>query len=229
MLENVEIRGWPNQKLIIELKYLVHLTELSIYDCENLESFPDNELPNLTSLKNLEIVNCRSMEASFPRGIWPPNLCSLSIGKLKKPILEWGPQNFPTSLVNLRLFGGDDGVSSCSQLSLLLPSSLTSLHIIKFEKLESVSMGLQHLTSLQVLSFFNCRSLKELSHPQHLTSLQHLFIQECPNMMDLPEMILPSLLSLQIILCPKLKERWSKTGSHWPLISHIPRIDIWGS
>ncbi|KAM0006284.1 putative virus X resistance protein-like, coiled-coil [Helianthus debilis subsp. tardiflorus] len=249
MLENVEISGWPNQKSIIELKYLVHLTRLYIEDCENLESFPDNELPNLTSLKNLHIVNCQSMDASFPRGIWPPNLCFLTIGELKKPILEWGPQNFPTSLVKLRLYGGEDGVSSCSQLSHLLPSSLTSLTIYGFEKLESVSMGLQHLTSLQRLefcgcpnlkkvsdlqhltslqhlSFFYCPNLKELSHPQPHTSLQHLSFHYCPNMMDLPEMILPSLLSLQICLCPKLKERWSKSGSHWPLVSHIPCIYI---
>ncbi|KAM0006288.1 putative virus X resistance protein-like, coiled-coil [Helianthus debilis subsp. tardiflorus] len=248
MLESVEIRGWPNLKSIIELKYLVHLTTLTIYYCENLESFPDNELSNLTSLKKLHIVNCQSMDASFPRGIWPPNLCSLKIGKLKKPILEWGPQNFLTSLVKLSLWG-DDGVSSCNQLSLLLPSSLTYLKITRFEKLETVSMGLQHLTSLQDLSFddcpslkklshsqhltslqhlsfHNCPSLKELSNPHHLTSLQHLYFRSCPNMMDLPEMILPSLLSLGIDCCPKLKERWSKSGSHWPLISHIPCIDI---
>ncbi|KAJ0850950.1 putative virus X resistance protein-like, coiled-coil [Helianthus annuus] len=226
MLENVEISGWPNQKSIIELKYLVHLTRLYIEDCENLESFPDNELPNLTSLKNLHIVNCQSMDASFPRGIWPPNLCFLTIGELKKPILEWGPQNFPTSLVKLRLYGGEDGVSSCSQLSHLLPSSLTSLTIYGFEKLESVSMGLQHLTSLQRLEFCGCPNLKKVSDLQHLTSLQHLYFIICPNMMDLPEMILPSLLSLQICLCPKLKERWSKSGSHWPLVSHIPCIYI---
>ncbi|KAJ0716769.1 putative P-loop containing nucleoside triphosphate hydrolase, leucine-rich repeat domain superfamily [Helianthus annuus] len=251
MLEYVVIRGWPNQKSIIELKYLVHLTTLTISNCENLESFPDSELPNLTSLKNLHIVNCRRMDTSFPRGIWPPNLCSLCIGKLKKPILEWGPQKFPTSLVKLRLYGGEDGVSSCSQLSHLLPSSLIFLEMNEFEKLESVSMGLrhltalqrmefwscrnlkkvshlQHLTSLQRLSFFDCPSLKELSHPQPHTSLQHLYFHSCPNMMDLPEMMLPSLLSLYIwINCPKLKERWSKSGSHWPLISHIPCIYIW--
>ncbi|MFS7926680.1 putative leucine-rich repeat domain superfamily [Helianthus anomalus] len=226
MIENVEIGGWPNQKSIIELKYLVHLTTLYISYCENLESFPDNELPNLTSLKRLQIVNCQSMEASFPRGIWPPNLCSLSIGKLKKPILEWGPQNFPTSLVELTLWG-DDGVSSCSQLSLLLPSSLTSLELKEFEELESVSMGLQHLTSLQRLEFWICPNLKKISDLQHLTSLRYLSFTSCPNMMDLPEMILPSLLSLGIRgNCPKLKERWSKSSSHWPLVSHIPCIDI---
>ncbi|KAI3504036.1 hypothetical protein L1887_32580 [Cichorium endivia] len=108
------------------------------------------------------------MDASFSGGLWPPKLCSLTIGGLKKPISKWGPQNFPTSLVDLVLIGGEsEDVSNFSQLSHLLPSSLTSLSIIEFEKVESVSMGLQHLTSLQ-----------------------HLSIQNCPKTRDLPEMLL---------------------------------------
>jgi Leucine-rich repeat (LRR) protein len=201
MLEYVQI-GWRNLKSIIELNYLVHLTELKISHCESLESFPDNVLSSLTSLKELVIVNCPSMDACFPRGVWPPNLCFLGIGKLKKLISEWGPQNFPSSLVQLYLHG-DDGVSSCSQFSHLLPSSLTSLQIMEFEKLESDSMGLQHLTSLQHLRFY-----------------------DCPNMMDLSEVLLPSLLSLTITRCPNLKERCSKRGGYWSLISHIPLLRI---
>ncbi|KAI3504082.1 hypothetical protein L1887_32626 [Cichorium endivia] len=113
------------------------------------------------------------MDASFPCGIWPPKLCRLEIGGLKKPISEWGPQNFPTSLVSLALYGGPyDDVSNFVQLSHLLPSSLTYLHIDGFEKVESVSTGLQHLTSLQ-----------------------RLFIYNCPKIMDLPEKLLPSLLT----------------------------------
>ncbi|KAJ0483317.1 putative P-loop containing nucleoside triphosphate hydrolase, leucine-rich repeat domain superfamily [Helianthus annuus] len=250
MLEYVHICNWPNLKSMIELNCLVHLTELIIEHCKNIESFPDT----LTSLKKLEIFNCPKLEVSFPGGnltslkqliirecprmdaslpgwVWPPNLCSLKIGKLKKPFSEWGPQSFPTSLVALSLHGGgggEDGVSSFTQLSHLLPSSLTSLQIIGFWKLESVSMGLQHLTSLQKLSFDVCFNLKKVSwHPQHLPYLHHLTFSHCPKMMDLPEMLLPSLLSLNIGNdCPKLKERCSKNGSYWPLISHIPCIEI---
>ncbi|KAJ0677162.1 putative P-loop containing nucleoside triphosphate hydrolase, leucine-rich repeat domain superfamily [Helianthus annuus] len=197
------ISGWPNLKSIVELNYLVHLTNLRIESCECLESFPDNELPGLTSLLHLGITNCPSMDASFPRGFWPPKLLSLKIGKLKKPISEWGPQNFPTSLFHLTLYGED--VSTCSQFSRLLPSSLTSLKIDEFEKLESFSTGLRHLTSLEHLHFFNC-----------------------PNLMDLPDMLLPSLLSFIIRNCPNLIERCSTRGCYWPLISDIPCIDIPG-
>ncbi|KAJ0860490.1 putative leucine-rich repeat domain superfamily [Helianthus annuus] len=171
-----------------------------------MESFPDHELPNLPSLTSLVIFSCQSTDASFPRGFWPPKLHTLYIGGLKKPIIEWGPQNFPTSLVRLVLHCGEseeDDVSRCSQLSPLLPSSLTSLGISRFKKLKSVSMGLQHLTSLQ-----------------------HLFLSDCPKMKHLPDILLPSLLSLSIMYCPKLEGRCSRRGSYWSRISHIPCIRI---
>ncbi|KAJ0860466.1 putative virus X resistance protein-like, coiled-coil [Helianthus annuus] len=207
MLQSVSIIRWPNLTKIIELKQLIHLTSLAIGSCPNMESFPDHELPCLTSLTNLVIYNCPGTDASFPRGFWPPNLQSLKIGGLKKPILEWGPQNFPTSLVRLGLFCGDsdeDDVSRCSQLSYLLPSSLTYLGLIGFEKLKSVSsVGLQHLTSLQ-----------------------HLLLWHCPKMKHLPDNLLPSFLSLNIDECRKLEGRCSRGGSYWSRISHIPCITI---
>uniref|UniRef100_A0A251SY52 Putative leucine-rich repeat domain, L domain-like protein n=1 Tax=Helianthus annuus TaxID=4232 RepID=A0A251SY52_HELAN len=230
MLEYVWISGWRNLKSIIEVNCLVHLTELMIHNCENLESFPDTltslkkleiiKCPklevsflgdNLTSLKELSIRNCRRMDACLPGWVWPPNLQFLIIEKLKKPFSEWGPQSFPTSLVKLEIYGGgEDGVSGCSQFSHLLPSSLTSLQITEFKNLESVSMGLQHLTSLQHLSFSFCPNLKKVT-----------------KMMNLPETLLPSLLRLEIRFnCPVLKERCSKKGSSWPQISHIPCIHI---
>ncbi|KAF5775324.1 putative virus X resistance protein-like, coiled-coil [Helianthus annuus] len=248
MLEHVWIRDWPNLKSIVELNCLVHITELFIHDCESLESFPNNltsleklvirNCPkldvsfvgeNLRSLEELSIINCSSMDSPFLSWVWPPNLRSLEIGKLKKPFSEWGPQTFPTSLVKLSLYGGgEDGAGSCSEFSHLLHSSLTSLQIHGFEKLESFTTDLHHL---QDLSFWYCPNLKKVSsHPQHLTFLHHLTFYRCPKMMDLPELLLPSLLSLNIRDdCPKLKERCSKKGSYWPLISHIPYIYILGS
>ncbi|PWA87370.1 NBS-LRR resistance-like protein [Artemisia annua] len=233
MLEVVWIRSLANLKSINELTCFIHLTELRIQDCSSIKSFPAADLPNLTSLTHLTISDCSSME-SFPAadlpnltslkylkisdcksmdvdsfGVWPPNLGSLEIGRLKKPIskLMVGPQNFPPSLVRLTLYGGsaeEDDVTSGSQLSHMLPSSLTTLVLLYFKKLKSVSNGLQHLTSLQ-----------------------HLSIIFCPKMKDLPEELLPSLLSLGIEGCTdEMKEKTSRRGSYWPLISYIPEVDI---
>ncbi|KAJ0566348.1 putative P-loop containing nucleoside triphosphate hydrolase, leucine-rich repeat domain superfamily [Helianthus annuus] len=205
-LQYVMLIALPNLTTIIELSHFIHLTILLICSCSNMESFPDHELPNLTSLTHLGIYNCPSADASFPRGFWPPKLQTLHIGgSKKKPILEWRPQNFPTSLVNLTLFGGpsDNDVSRCSQLSHLLPSSLTSLGIVGFKKLKSVSVGLQHLTSLQ-----------------------HLFLGGCSEVRHLPEILLPSLLSFKIKACRNLEGRCSRRGSYWSRISHIPCIKI---
>ncbi|XP_035838346.1 putative disease resistance protein At3g14460 [Helianthus annuus] len=201
-LTELEIEGCKNMKAFGDLQ-LPNLISWRISDCENLESFPDLQLSNLTILKDMFIRNCPMVDAFFPRGLWPPKLVKLTTGGLKKPISEWGNQNFPPSLVHLMLFN-EPQVRNFSQLSHLFPSSLTYLEIFEFDKLESVSTGLQHLTSLQ-----------------------HLTIYSCPKVNDLPEKLLPSLLSLTIWRCPKLKERCKGRGSHyWPLISHIPCINI---
>ncbi|KAM0069319.1 putative leucine-rich repeat domain superfamily [Helianthus debilis subsp. tardiflorus] len=201
-LTHLYIISCKNMKAFGDLQ-LPNLIHWSIWNCENLESFPDLQLSNLTMLKVLLVRKCPMIDASFPRGLWPPNLCSLEVGGLKKPISEWGYQNFPTSLVRLMLCYEPD-VRNFSQLSHLFPSSLTYLSIWNFDKLESLSRGLQHLTSLQ-----------------------HLTIYSCPKLNDLPESLLHSLLSLIIDECPKLKERCEGRGSHyWPRISHIPRIEI---
>ncbi|KAM0009632.1 putative P-loop containing nucleoside triphosphate hydrolase, leucine-rich repeat domain superfamily [Helianthus debilis subsp. tardiflorus] len=201
-LTHLYIRSCKNVKSFGDLQ-LPNLISWMIWYCENLESFPDLQLSNLTMLKHMCISNCPMIDASFPRGLWPPKLVRLEVGGLKKPISEWGNQNFPASLVDLRLYNEPD-VRNFSQLSHLFPSSLTNLSILNSDKLESLSMGLQHLTSLQ-----------------------HLDIWYCPKVNDLPETLLPSLLSLRIEECPKLKERCEGRGSHyWPRISHIPKIHI---
>nr|XP_043630142.1 putative disease resistance RPP13-like protein 1 [Erigeron canadensis] len=86
MLEYVYIEGWPNLKSMNGLLNSIHLTSLVISNCRYIESFPDLELPNLTSLTHLAIMYCPSMDGYFPRGNWPPRLTTLVIGGLKRPI-----------------------------------------------------------------------------------------------------------------------------------------------
>ncbi|PWA85679.1 Disease resistance protein [Artemisia annua] len=135
------------------------LKSLEIYECKNLNSFPHEHLQSLTSLEEMTICDCPNMDNSFPCGLWPPNLKKLRIGYLKKPMSEWGLQNYPTSLVTLSLYGKDSGVvsfeveenaSNATSKSFLLPSSLTYLTVSDFTEVESLSEVLQHHPSLKV-------------------------------------------------------------------------------
>ncbi|KAK9069126.1 hypothetical protein SSX86_013242 [Deinandra increscens subsp. villosa] len=244
-LEYLHIWDMPNLRLFPE-GCLLHLTTLQIYGCDsiesipdtgygflpslclrslyiikckNLKSFPQEHLQSLASLERLEIHNCPSLDDSFPCGLWPPNLSCLVIGCLKKPISEWGQQNFPTSLIDLLLYGGNSGVISfakaeedtrnknttSSSSSFLLPPSLTCLTINNFMELESVSEGMQHLECLEVLQVFFC-----------------------PKLRDLPETLLPSLSSLSIAECNKLRKKCDsrRKGKYWPIISQIPKLHL---
>ncbi|XP_052621236.1 putative disease resistance protein At3g14460 [Lactuca sativa] len=152
------------------------LTSLDIRNCKNLKSFPYEHFQSLTSLEQLSIYDCQSIDYTFPCGLWPPNLSSLVIGCLNKPMSEWSPQNFPTSLVELHLNGKNSGVvsfvvekdvkntttTSSSSLSFLLPKSLASLTLDDFMNVESVSEVLQHLSCLKRLHIMSCPKLRDL-------------------------------------------------------------------
>ncbi|KAL7617810.1 hypothetical protein Lser_V15G03611 [Lactuca serriola] len=162
------------------------LRSLEINDCKNLKSFPYEHFQSLTSLERLEIRICPSMDYSFPCGVWPPNLRKLGIGGLNKPMSEWGPQNFPTSLVELKLYGNGSGVvsfavaedgrntttpTSSSSSSFLLPPSLVSLRLFGFTDVESFSEVLPHLPCLKRLHIISCpkiTDLKTTSGPSNL-------------------------------------------------------------
>ncbi|XP_076911260.1 putative disease resistance RPP13-like protein 1 [Bidens hawaiensis] len=192
------------------------LRYLTIIDCKNLKSFPHEHLQRLTSLEVMHKRNCPSLDYSFPCGLWPPNLSSISIGGLKKPISQWGMQIFPTSLVRLSLFGDEKSEVSFAKAeedmsrssSFLLPSSLITLYISDFRELESLSNGLKHLTGLQ-----------------------HLTIVGCPKLRDFPETLLPSLSSLRLWVSdcsPELRKKCrSRKGKYWPILSQIPNLELY--
>nr|XP_043611884.1 putative disease resistance RPP13-like protein 1 [Erigeron canadensis] len=151
---------------------------LKVSGCRNIKSICQEHLQSLGSLEEMRIWKCPRMEDSFPsRGmLWPRNLRKLSIGELKKPMSEWGLQNYPPSLVKLDLQGKNSGVVSfgimeeeqhhhnntTSSGCFLLPPSLTHLWIFSFEEVESVSEVLQHLPHLQELDILDCPKLRDV-------------------------------------------------------------------
>ncbi|KAK5787271.1 hypothetical protein PVK06_041924 [Gossypium arboreum] len=233
-LESILIRGAQKFKPLPRgLDKLGHLQEIRLFSCPNLVSFEESGLPttnlrllvihdcenfgvlpmcinNFTSLRHLVLWDC-SADISFPEEGFPTNLTSLAISKAPKiytSLVEWG-FNRLTSLQELNIGGeGCSRVVSFPEeaIGMMLPPSLTHIIIRRFENLEFMcSKGLQHITSLQLLSIYYCPKLTFLPEKDMLLSLKELYIYNCQL----------------------LEEGCSKgNGREWSKISHIPLVRI---
>ncbi|XP_031271026.1 putative disease resistance protein At3g14460 [Pistacia vera] len=206
-LQEITIQGCPSFVSFPEEGLpSMNLRKLEISNCEELGALP-NRIHNLTSLKDISIGWCPSM-ISFPVNGFPTSLASLCIedAKFCKPLFDWGLHRL-SSLTDLTIDGGCPDVVSfpLEEIGMMLPTSLTCLRISNFPNLECISYDIRNLTSLEKLSLYNCYKLKSF-----------------------PEEGLPSsLLQLKITRCPILKQRCKKyEGRYWPIISHIPYIQI---
>ncbi|XP_039162383.1 putative disease resistance RPP13-like protein 1 [Eucalyptus grandis] len=168
--------------------------------CLRLESCPkikSLEWHRLTSLQELQIWDCENIEC-FPEGGLPPNLRSFHIRgckDMKQPVREWGLPML-TSLERLVMEGssmGGDGDKECfpskeddeDSWSLLFPSSLVSLILGNMMNVERLSSGLRnHLSFLRYLRIVNCPKLRDLPEDGLPPSLQQLFISDCENLKD---------------------------------------------
>ncbi|KAJ4835260.1 hypothetical protein Tsubulata_019646 [Turnera subulata] len=182
---------------------LPSLTELSLFRCTKLKSFPEGGLPS--SIEKLKIALCDGIE-SPPEGGFPSNLKELHIWGCDKLVANrnnWGLGALP-SLLSLRL-ESCKGVESFPE-ERLLPSSLNSLQLLYLRQLKSLDYkGLQHLSSLTELKLWGCTELHYLPEEGLPSSLEHLELWDCHH---------------------TLVQRCQEGGEDWPMISHIPKIKI---
>ncbi|XP_027338173.1 putative disease resistance protein At3g14460 [Abrus precatorius] len=139
----------PNQMQSL----LPTLTELSICDCPEIESFPEMGLPS--SLSSLVITNCLKLTALRMQWNLPSTLTSLTISGIYEIV-----ESFP-----------EDG---------LLPDTLTYLSIEKVLMLKLDCKKLQYLTSLKYLWIVNCPMLESMTEASLPCSLIKLTIRSCP-------------------------------------------------
>ncbi|CAK7329182.1 unnamed protein product [Dovyalis caffra] len=221
-LKTIEFSRCRRIQSLPSLHNLSHRSRLKIEFCNELESFSDQELPSLTSLEIFDCLKLRSLPnhmdslrqlmikncyglVSFPETGLPPKLNLLRVENLRQPISEWRLHTL-TSLKRLEISDTTDEDCFPDDDGLLLPTSLTSLHIHNQKKLKSISSGIQHLTSLEALTFW-----------------------DCPELQVLPKEGFPATLrNLQILNCPLLGERCLKEeGDYWPIIAHIRQVVVY--
>uniref|UniRef100_A0A6N2L2A9 Rx N-terminal domain-containing protein n=1 Tax=Salix viminalis TaxID=40686 RepID=A0A6N2L2A9_SALVM len=202
-----QLKPRPEMMLHDDMSWLIprYLRTLTIYNCKNLKSLP-YEMQKLTSLQKLTICSCPAWNPF--QMVMPPNLTSLVIWDcdgIDGCLSNWNLQ----SLAFLRDFSiaGQCFLNTVSfpDEKCLLPTTLTSIWIARLPKLESLSMQLRSLANLEELE-----------------------IADCPKLKSLPrEGLPPALGRLSIRNCLLMTKRCSKEkGVYWPLISHIPCVEI---
>ncbi|KAK4592146.1 hypothetical protein RGQ29_016589 [Quercus rubra] len=178
-----------------------NLSEIVIFECENLKSLPEGMHTLLPSLVRLQLCDCRELE-SFPEGGLPSSLESLEIRWCEKLIsrrMELGLQGLH-SLRSFTISGYDNELESFPDEA-LLPPNLTDFAIRYLPNLKSLNgKGFQHLTSLKHLNIQRCKNLDCLLEDVLPTSLCDLFIYDCRSHLLVNNMCLTHPLSIMPLL-----------------------------
>ncbi|KAK6933870.1 Rx, N-terminal [Dillenia turbinata] len=243
-LESIYFNKYPSLKSLPKClgssTQLTNLADLTIWNCEGIEWFPEEGLSSL-NLRRLGIDGCKNLK-SLPNNI--QNLTSLEYLVIHCcPSLEWIPPQKGGLPHNLRVLE----IYHCERLEESLDwshhlhthSALTSLFIEgEFREVVSVLDDDSRLLplpppSLNLLRIAGLRNLERISSSRGLNSLRHLKIGDCPMLQNLPNQgILPSLLELYIWGCPLLKpkcleEEGGEYSSHLSLIPRVSILDSW--
>ncbi|XP_030475411.1 putative disease resistance RPP13-like protein 1 [Syzygium oleosum] len=233
----------------INIDRLQSLQEIEIRDCENLRSLPPC-LHALSHLTSLALVKCPALELecfpllplsisrfslkecpkikSLPNQLYRlPYLCELAISECES-ITCFPDRGLPPQLQELTVW-------KCGNMKQPVREWLTPLTSLQFLWIEGNAGGageekdlrLPLPSSLLHLRMYDMRKVERLASSLP-PSLQSLWIDNCPKLRELPQDGLPpSLEWLWIRGCGILEERCKKgTGRYWPLIREIPRVRL---
>ncbi|XP_047180608.1 putative disease resistance protein RGA3 [Vigna umbellata] len=187
--------------LPVEFSRLGALQTLFIANWYDVEYFPEHVLEGLTSLRILDISNCKKLK-SLSEGV-------RHLARLERLMISGCP-----ALVALP--------SNMSQLS--------ALRYVLIEYCFTLPDGLQRVPSLRVLYIYECTCTSLPDWLGDMTTLEELRIHCCWELRSLPSSIqrLTNLSRLNIRECPHLKKRCKReTGEDWQYIKHIPKIELY--
>lgn len=221
LLAHLKIEGCPELRMRC-LQNLTSLYSLSISDCLNISSLPEETLCNLTALEELTVSGCRELAMlQFQALVSLKRLTVENCPMLKSSSLLPSSSLEYLEINNTPLSGLLHNLTSLLALQIHSCPQMTS-----FAREEE---ELQKLTSLQSLYIYDCVNLEFLPGAlDRLTSLERLYLQNCPQIQSLPENGLPSSLNiLDIRNCSMLEDRCRKDeGPDWLKIAHIPKLDV---
>ncbi|KAI9199059.1 hypothetical protein LWI28_026639 [Acer negundo] len=200
-----------------ELVGLSALETLDISCCDEFESFPEQGMEGLKSLKNLQLHECRKF-TTLSEGL---QLLSC----LEKLTLTGCPElvalpdgiKYLNSLKHLEISGDHIKIESLSHN----PCGFGPVYICPFNREEPIGSpklavlpeALRYVPALQSLYISGYPNLASLPHwLGDLTSLQTLLINYCPKLSSLPASIqgLTKLQKLAFLGCPELVKRCEK-------------------
>ncbi|XP_050283874.1 putative disease resistance protein RGA4 isoform X2 [Quercus robur] len=240
------LKGWWRSASMTDHQQHQHNRSLPSFPC--LSSFWIINCPNMTSMplcpyleNDLSLRNVSSK--LFQETILPSSSSSSSshLSKLKHMSIGNLPDvvSLPDGLVSNLISLESLYIYSCKELNLGSDvdgmewrhlNRLIHLRFYGLPKLNSLPVGLQHVTTLETLYIENCENLKTLPRwIGNLISLKQFTIYNCLNLKSLPDEMrdLSSLQKLEIYDCPELQRRCEKeTGQDWDKIAHITKVDI---
>ncbi|XP_059452215.1 disease resistance protein RGA2-like [Corylus avellana] len=159
--------------------HLSKLKTLVLKRLEELEYLPEEWLQKLTSLKTVNISQCRKLRVKLS-----PLFQQLTA-------LEYLWIDDITELIS----NEDDEGAQC-----LGPTALRKLYILNVRSLVSLPTAIRHFTTLRDLSIGDCPSLMSLPEGiGDLNSLEMLSFVNCPSLISLPEGMHPGA-DLQLVL-----------------------------
>ncbi|TXG47845.1 hypothetical protein EZV62_027139 [Acer yangbiense] len=201
------------------------------------ESFPEQGMECLKSLKNLRLHDCRKF-TTLSEGLQ-------HLSCLEKLTLTGCPElvalpdgiKYLNSLQHLQISGDRIEIQSssfqpCGFEPTIIGSSYREEPIGSptLAKLAVLPEALRYVPALQSLYISSYPNLASLPHwLGNLTSLQTLLICDCPKLSSLPASIqgLTQLQKLAFWGCPELVKRCEKeTGEDWYKIAHIPNVYV---
>ncbi|KAB1202506.1 putative disease resistance RPP13-like protein 1 [Morella rubra] len=203
---------------------------LWIEDCKSCTSLPP--VGQLASLKALFITGMAAVKNVGPEfyreGCFQP---FKSLEKLSFYDMEewehWTPLGEFPRLLNLLYcqLSQAVGFPDHCQLEINNSRAVVCKNKVDFSSL-SISEFTRQIEGLNMEDFPNLQSLSSKGF-QKLASLEELVIGNCGKLTSLlKDGLLPTILYLQILYCPLLKERCKREGQEWSKIAHILRVEF---